>query len=290
MRRTEEGLLMLTCALGQNVQPLTTAELQYMEKLILRLPRPEKDFEISTAFFCSLGYSAKQAERFVALLERDECLRSYLSRPDIRVISRLSGDYPERLQRLRAYMPTALFCKGDVSLFSTRCIALVGSRVLPARNRAFAERIGTIAAYEGFTLVSGGAVGADTAAQNACLKNGGKVICFVPDELSRYREHPNILYCSDEGWDLPFTAARALRRNHYIHALGEKTFVAACPRPKGGTWSGTSYNLNHRLSEVYALDDNTEGTRLLTAMGAVAISEDISSIEDLLPRELSIFD
>ena len=290
MRRTEEGLLMLTCALGQNVQPLTNGELQYMEKLVLRLPPPEREVEISEAFFRSLGYSGPQSARFVGLLNRKNALHSYLSAPGIKVVTRLSCDYPERLQLLRAQMPTALFCKGNTSLLHTRCVALVGSRAITARNRAFAERIGALAAQEGLTLVSGGAVGADSAAQNACLRAGGSVICFVPDSLSRYREHPNLLYCSDEGWDLGFSASRALRRNHYIHALGEKTFVASCPLPKGGTWSGTCYNLNHRLSEVYILDDNTEGTRLLTSMGAVAVSDALASIETLLPSELSIFD
>ena len=92
-----------------------------------------------------------------------------------------------------------------------------------------------MAAREGFTLVSGGASGADTAAQEACLAAGGTVICFVPDELSRYAPRKNLLYCSADGYDLSFSASRALRRNHFIHALGEKVFVAQCPGTSGGT-------------------------------------------------------
>ncbi len=288
MRRTEEGLLLLTCALGQEVQPLTTTELLYLEKLVLRLPKGEG--EVTEEFFRSLGYSDRQASRFVSLLQRDEVLEKYLRVPQVKVITRLNECYPQRLKLLGGNMPTALFCRGDISLLNTRCVSVVGSRVLFERNRAFAERIGTLIAQEGFTLVSGGAVGADTAAQNACLRAGGKVICFVPDELVRYRQRPNVLYCSDAGWDLAFTSARALRRNHYIHALGEKTFVAACSKPKGGTWSGASYNLNHRLSELYILDDNTEGTRLLISMGAIPIGDNLRTIAELIPQELSIFD
>ncbi|MBE6985240.1 MAG: hypothetical protein E7434_06500 [Ruminococcaceae bacterium] len=290
MRRAEEGLLMLTCTLGQDVLPLTNTELQYLEKLVMRLPKNEPEGEVTEQFFLSLGYSARQAERMMRLLNRDSALHSYLQASGISVVTRLSPNYPERLQLLRGQMPTALFCKGDVELFQTRCIALVGSRTLPERNRTFAEHIGTLAAQEGYTLVSGGAVGADSAAQNACLAAGGKVICFVPDALKRYRPNPNILYCSDEGWHLPFTATRALRRNHYIHALGEKTFVAACPYPKGGTWSGANHNLNHHLSELYVLDDNTEGIRLLHSMGAICVNDALPSIAELMPIELSIFD
>ncbi len=290
MRRAEEGLIMLTCALGQGVVPLSNTEYQHLSELMRRHAPLEAEKEVTVPFFCRMGYPQKQAERIVGLLNRDNVLRAYLSQPNISAVTRLNELYPARLRRLDKQMPPVLFCKGDVSLLRTRCIALVGSRQLSERNAAFAAHIGKLAAHEGFTLVSGGATGADTAAQEACLANGGKVICFVPDALKRYRLRENLLYCSDEGYEYAFTAARALRRNHFIHALGEKTFVAACPRPKGGTWSGTSYNLNHHLSEVFILDDGTEGARVLTCMGAVSLTDFPPSLTDLLPMELSIFD
>ena len=147
-----------------------------------------------------------------------------------------------------------------------------------------------MAAREGFTLVSGGANGADTAAQEACLAAGGKVICFVPDELSRYAPGENLLYCSADGYDLSFSSSRALRRNYFIHALGEKVFVAQCPNTSGGTWSGTSDNLKHRWSEVYVLCDGSDGAEALMALGAVGVDENLPPLADLLSYQLSIFD
>lgn len=290
MRRAEEGLLMLTCALGENVTPLSASEYQRLMQRLDILPEKIESGEVSVSFLRELGYSPKIAQRIVDLLERDEALHRYLSQPELSVITRISDGFPTRLRRLGNHCPSALFCKGDPQLLRTRCICLVGARQLPERSRRFAQLIGTLAAQEGFTLVSGGANGADTLAQEACLAAGGSVICFVPDNLSRYPLRQNVLYCSDEGWEFAFSADRALRRNHYIHALGEKAFVAHCPRPKGGTWKGTSYNLQHNLSTVYILDESTEGALLLASMGAICVDEQIPSIDTLLPVQLSIFD
>lgn len=290
MRRTEEGLLMLTCALSQSVVPLTGAEYRLLMQRLSTTPMPPQEGEVTAEFLRSLGYSPAGAQRIIRLLERDDALKAYLSLPDLSVVTHLDTHFPQRLRHLKHHCPTALFCRGDVSLLSTPCISLVGSRRLPLRSKRFAQRIGTMAAQEGFTLVSGGAEGADLAAQNACLAAGGSVICFVPDALSRRRVQKNTLFCSDEGWDFAFSAARALRRNCYIHALGEKVIVAHCEHPHGGTWSGTSYNLQHRLSPVFLLDTDTEGSRVLGAMGGVFIDESIASLADLLPSQLSIFD
>lgn len=290
MRRTEEGLLMLTCALGQGVVPLSGAEYRLLMQRLSATPVPTSEGDVTVDFLRSLGYSAQDAQRIVRLLEREDALRAYLSRPDISVVTRLDERFPENLRRLKQHCPTVLFCKGDVSLLSTPCIGVVGSRRLPERSFRFAQKIGTMAAQEGFTLVSGGAEGADLAAQNACLAAGGRVICFVPDALSHRRAQKNTLFCSDEGWELTFSSARALRRNRYIHALGEKVIVAHCEQPRGGTWSGTSYNLQHRLSPVYLLDADTEGARVLGSMGGEFIDEGVASLADLLPSQLSIFD
>lgn len=290
MRAAEKGLLMLTCALGQAVAPLSIMEYRELEKRITSLPTPTKNVELTENFLHELGYKYVEAERIVTLLDREDALERYLNCPGLSAVTRISAEFPQRLRKLGNECPSALFCKGDTSLFSTRCIALVGSRRLAARNRRFAEHIGTLAAREGFTLVSGGAVGADSAAQNACLAAGGRVICFIPDALDRYASRENVLFCSADGREFAFSSARALYRNHLIHCLGEKTFVASCPFPRGGTWSGTGHNLQHRLSEVYILDDDSEGVRILTSMGAHCVYDDIESIEDLLPTQLSIFD
>lgn len=293
MQAAEKGLLLLCCKLGQAVKPLTAAEYRQLSEYvrIRSLTGTQQDTEVRREQLMSLGCSLEMSNRVAGLLDREKALREYLYKAEnTAVLTRISEGFPRRLYRLEDDCPATLFCKGDLSLLNSRCISLVGSRLLFPRGRDFARRIGRMAAREGFTLVSGGASGADTAAQEACLAAGGTVICFVPDELSRYAPRKNLLYCSADGYDLSFSASRALRRNHFIHALGEKVFVAQCPGTSGGTWAGTSDNLRHRWSEVYVLSDGSDGAEALMALGAVGVDENLPPLADLLSYQLSIFD
>lgn len=294
MRPSEEGLLLLCCKLGQPVRPLSPSEYKQLEAYVraMNLTRSKDDFqEVTPKYLASLGYSEEMSQRIHSLLDRPEALKSYLAaQPDISIITRISDRFPHRLRRLGSDCPPALFCKGDTALLDSRCISLVGSRMLFPRGSAFARRIGTMAANEGFTLVSGGASGADSAAQEACLAAGGDVICFVPDRLESYSSRPHVLYCCAEGYDLPFSNTRALRRNFFIHAMGEKTFVAQCPRTAGGTWQGSRENLKHGWSELYVLNDGSEGADALARLGATFVEDDLPPLADLLSYQLSIFD
>ena len=237
MRPAEEGLLLLCCALGTQDVPLTPAQYRTLARRV-RQTCQAGDGEVTPAYLRALGYPEAAAVQITALLDRTDTLHRYLeaaAAQGITALTRLSDGFPARLRRMgETECPPALFCRGDTALLGTRCVALVGSD-----NRRFAVQAGKLAAAEGFTLVSGGAAGADTAAQEACLAAGGRVICFVPDSLLDHPARQNVLYCSAGGYELPFSTPRALARNCLIHAMGEKTLVAQCAEGTGGTWSGS---------------------------------------------------
>lgn len=290
MRPAEEGLLLLHCRLGQKVRPLCSVEYRLLAAAVRQARAASTQSQITQELLCSFGIEEELSRRTLMLLNRADALRGYLAAaPDITALTRLSDGFPPRLLALGADCPPVLFCKGDTSLLTSPCVSLVGSRRLLQRGKAFAAHIGTLAAREKLTLVSGGAVGADSAAQEACLRAGGRVICFVPDALERHPLRRNLLLCCDEGYELTFSSARALRRNRYIHALGTKTFVAQCPHCYGGTWAGTQENLRRGLSEVYALQDNSDGIAALAALGAVLLKEFPPELGSLTPPQLSIF-
>ena len=246
MRPAEEGLLLLCCALGTQDVPLTPAQYRTLARRV-RQTCQAGDGEVTPAYLRALGYPEAAALQITALLDRTDTLHRYLeaaAAQGITVLTRLSDGFPARLRRMgETECPPALFCRGDTAPLGTRCVALVGSRQLRPDNRRFAVQAGKLAAAEGFTLVSGGAAGADTAAQEACLAAGGRVICFVPDSLLDHPARQNVLYCSTGGYELPFSTPRALARNCLIHAMGEKTLVAQCAEGTGGTWSGSQWNL-----------------------------------------------
>ena len=141
-------------------------------------------------------------------------------------------------------------------------------------------------------MVSGNAVGADQTAQQACVRAGGSVICFLADELQRHAPQPGsrVLMVSEDGFDLPFSTARAYRRNRLIHSMAEKSFVAQCALGSGGTWQGTTENLRRGWSDVFVCDDGSEAARALSARGATLLrSTQLRSLSDAIADQCSLF-
>lgn len=237
-----------------------------------------------------LGYSEYEAGHIVSLLGRERQLDGYLlaaEKADVAVITRLDARFPQRLrEQLGARCPAALFCRGDLRLLQRPCISVVGSRHLAQPGAQFAAQAGCLAAKEGFTLCSGDAMGADRTAQEACLRDGGSVLIFPATELVYCPARENVLYAAEGGFELGFSAQRALGRNRFIHAMGEKTLVAQTGFGKGGTWSGSLDNLQHEYSPLFVFDDGSEGARALCARGATPVQA-LTSLQALTPAQLS---
>ena len=237
-----------------------------------------------------LGYSEYEAGHIVSLLSRERQLDGYLlaaEKADVAVITRLDARFPQRLrEQLGARCPAALFCRGDLRLLQRPCISVVGSRHLASPGAQFAAQAGRLAAREGFTLCSGDAMGADRTAQEACLRGGGSVLIFPATELVYCPVRENVLYAAEGGFELGFSAQRALGRNRFIHAMGEKTLVAQTSFGKGGTWNGSLDNLQHEYSPLFVFDDGSEGARALCARGATPVQA-LTSLQALTPAQLS---
>ena len=237
-----------------------------------------------------LGYSEYEAGHIVLLLGRERQLDGYLlaaEKAGVTVITRLDNRFPRKLrEQLGARCPAALFCRGDLRLLQRPCISVVGSRHLAQPGAQFAAQAGCLAAKEGFTLCSGDAMGADRTAQEACLSNGGSVLIFPATELVYCPVRETVLYAAEGGFELGFSAQRALGRNRFIHAMGEKTLVAQTGFGKGGTWSGSLDNLQHEYSPLFVFDDKSEGAQALCARGATPVQA-LTSLQALTPAQLS---
>ena len=220
-------------------------------------------------------------------------LQLYMNRAkrlDCVPVTRVTEQYPLILRhRLGLDSPGTLWAKGDLSMLNAPAVALVGSRELHPDNLAFAEAVGTDAAKQGLVLVSGNARGADRAAQDACLRAGGKVISIVADELWKHPAGENILYLSEEDYDSPFTAQRALSRNRCIHALGMVSFVAQAQFGKGGTWDGTARNLRFGWSPVACFRDGSKASKELEQMGAYLIGTEELGDFSILQEQTAFF-
>ena len=296
MNPRERGFALLASHLGDpSRRPLTAPQLRVLAQRVGELKMDDPDRDLTEGDLLALGYGREMAARIVHLLSQEDVLDHYLAkgrRAGCTPITRVSPRYPMLLRKnLGLDSPGILWARGDLSLLNTPAVALVGSRDLNPENRRFAAEVGRQAARQELTLISGNARGADRTAQGAALEAGGCVISVVADELAKQPVEERILYISEDGYQEPFSAQRALSRNRCIHAMAWRTFVAQTSLNMGGTWDGTVKNLRAGWSEVYCLDDGSEGVEQLSRMGAICVKmEEISDFSALPEKEISFFD
>lgn len=259
---------------------LTVAQLRNLALQVRQANRGNPHKELEAEDLMALGYGVQDAQRILSLMGQRELLRRYVARGEelgCYPLARVSEGYPACLRvRLGLDAPGCLWTKGNREILNTPAVALVGSRELRPQNEVFAREVGKQAALQGYTLISGNARGADRTAQESCLAHGGSVISIVADELYKCKPQPNILYLSEEGYDLPFSSQRALSRNRVIHCMPTHgVFVAQCSLGKGGTWSGTTQNLRSNWSPVYCFRDGSDAVRELVHRNAMEIGGEI---------------
>ena len=296
MNPRERGFALLSSHLGDpGRRPLTAPQLRVLAQRVAGMEHRDPERDLTAADLTALGYGMELAQRIISLLEAEDVLDHYLSRgkrAGCVPVTRVSPAYPLLLRKnLGLDSPGILWAKGDLSLLNTPAVALVGSRDLNPENRRFAEEAGRQAALQGLTLVSGNARGADRTAQEAALEAGGTVISIVADELARQPHREHVLYLSEDGFEEPFSAIRALSRNRCIHGMVWRTFVAQTSSGMGGTWDGTVKNLRAGWSGVYCFRDGSEGMERLLSMGAMTVGiDDLKDLSALPEKEKSFFD
>ena len=141
-----------------------------------------------------LGLSLNQAHKVAsgltdfATLEK-EC--NSIENADITLITRADQTYPELLKHIHL-PPSVLYVRGSLDALSNKAIAIVGSRDADAYARAVIENFVPSFVASGWTIVSGGALGADTMAHEATVNERGKTIAIFGSGLLRPYPRANI--------------------------------------------------------------------------------------------------
>ena len=117
-----------------------------------------------------------------------------LEQAGVRALTRTSDDYPLRLTRTVDAPPT-LYVKGEADLNAEKAFAIVGSRRCTREGRRAAQEFAQVLTREGVTVVSGMAMGADSAAHQGAVEAGGPTIAVLgcgPDVV--YPPENQLLY------------------------------------------------------------------------------------------------
>lgn len=211
--------------------------------------------------------------------------RAQIERISCHVVTILDPSYPEQLKHINA-PPPVLYVQGASLETFTKCLAIIGSRDADRYGKQVIESLVPPLVEHGWSVVSGGALGADAMAHAATLKAGGKTIAILGSGLLHPLPTSNLklfdAILAQEGALLSiFPMNEKARpehfpiRNRIISGISRGVIVAQAAR-KSGTRITAQYALEQGR-DVFAVPGPidhplSEGCHALIQEGAKLIS------------------
>lgn len=234
-------------------------------------------------FWEELKLPYKLKDRIEYLLSPERVTRIYfaleeLRRKNIRVITRASSNYPKKLKdKLKEKRPSVIFYIGNLELLDEKIVGIVGSRNIGEEEKNFVKDVAKDLLDKSYTIISGGAKGTDTIAEEYAIKNNGNVILFLSSDMLKKIQYSDVikhiinekmLILSESIPNSHFRAYTAMERNKYIYSLSDFVVIAKTDYNKGGTWAGATEAIKNNYCDVIVKDDKSIGFQALIDKGA----------------------
>ncbi len=199
--------------------------------------------------------------------------------------------------------PVILYVKGNTDLLHTLSVAVIGTRNPTAKGSKAAEWFGAFLAKEGITVVSGLALGCDTAAHKGCLNENGATVAVLAHGLDTVYPSDNYeladkiiegdgALVSEYPLGIKPHSSRFILRDRLQSGLSSGVIVVETGI-KGGTMHTVGFaRQQNRLLGCYAPDylfDNISqinGNRKLLEDGVVTPLDDLESLHDFIKQIL----
>ena len=173
---------------------------------------------------------------------------------NIKILTCFDDDFPEKFNEINNDSPALLFIKGDDSMLCDRCnIAVIGTRNPSERGFDLGVNYSEAISSKGISIISGLALGCDTAAHTGALKAGGKTLVTLPSGIGHiYPKSNTRLYneivekggciISENNPGEPPRKYDFINRNRLQAALSEGVLIMESPIN-----SGTVYTYNYSV-------------------------------------------
>lgn len=124
--------------------------------------------------------SRKISYNLEALKRDNENILHLCYKNNIKIISLLDDEYPKKLLNIND-KPVILYIQGNKEMLDeSKNIAIVGSRRPTRKGYEISSIIAEKLAKEGYNIISGLALGCDTAGHRGCLYGNGKTAAAIP--------------------------------------------------------------------------------------------------------------
>ena len=230
-----------------------------------------------------------------AAVEKALC---WANRPGRYLLTEQDDAYPQWLRHI-SDPPLLLFCEGDIDLLNQQSMAVVGSRAPTPIGLETAQAFATQLARLGFVIISGMALGIDTAAHRGALTMTGRTIAVLGTGLDRIYPARNTelaaqirrmgLLISEFPLGTAPLARNFPQRNRIISGLSRGVLVV-----EAGIQSGSLITARMALDqgrEVFAIpgsihNPTSKGCHLLLRDGAKLVQSVDDILEEIDTRDL----
>ncbi len=210
--------------------------------------------------------------------------------------------FPNRLKNIPD-SPNVIYTKGDISsLHQKYALAFVGTREPSGFGFAFGKKLAKLISEKGFCIVSGLAVGCDTAAHEGCLEGNGKTVAVLAHGLDTVYP-PKNKRLADQILSLSgcliseYPPGSAPRRNFFVErdriqsGLSNAVFVIETD-VKGGTMHTVKFCLEQKRilacldhPEKFAINNSkSQGNKVLIRDGKAMPIFDVDSIDAFMSK------
>ena len=200
-------------------------------------------------------------------------------------------DYPSNLRRA-SDSPPLLFARGGLSASDENAVAIVGTREPSSSSSALAEALARGLAERGLTIVSGLALGSDTAAHLGALNaEGGRTLAVLGSGLHMIHPSQNVSLAEDitrHGALLsefhpgaPPSGPNLMARDRVVSGLSKAVIVIEAGLKSGSM--DTASKARHQGRLVFAVP-GSPGTDDLLSSGANPVNPEDIDFDDLIER------
>ncbi|MBI4758364.1 MAG: DNA-protecting protein DprA [Chloroflexi bacterium] len=198
-----------------------------------------------------------------------------LAEEGLQVVTWDDADYPLNLRQV-GDAPPVLFVRGDLLPEDPHAVAIVGTRQPTPRAMALAETLAQELARRGLTIVSGLALGIDTAAHRGALQAaGGRTLAVLGSGLRVIHPRENIplaetitqrgALLSEFHPNTPARGPNLMARDRIVSGLSQAVIVVEASEKSGSLDTAAKAQRQGRL--LFAVP-GSPGTQALLAEGA----------------------
>jgi DNA processing protein len=220
----------------------------------------------------------------------------WAEQPGNRVLTLADADYPKALLDI-ADPPLILYVKGRLELLSSPALAVVGSRNATTQGMLNAEKFSEVLSQAGLTIISGMALGIDTAAHQGGLRGTGSTIAVIGTGAdivypARNRKLAHQIAAdgciiSEYALGTPAIASNFPRRNRIISGLAQGVLVIEAAAQSGSLI--TARMAAEQGRDVFAIPGSihsplSKGCHLLIKQGAKLVESAQDVLEEIKPR------